>query len=47
MTRKAAFLDRDGVVNIDHGYLYRWADFEFVPGAVDAIMKRQRVQPRD
>lgn len=37
--RKAAFLDRDGVVNLDHGYLHRWADFEFVPGAVDAMRR--------
>jgi D-glycero-D-manno-heptose 1,7-bisphosphate phosphatase len=34
--RPAAFLDRDGVVNIDHGYVARIEDFEFVPGALDA-----------
>jgi len=34
---RAAFLDRDGVINIDHGYLYRWEDFEYVPGAVEAM----------
>ncbi|MBV8037760.1 HAD family hydrolase [Roseateles sp.] len=39
--RPAAFLDRDGVINIDHGYLYRWDDFEFVPGAVDALRRLQ------
>lgn len=37
--RKAAFLDRDGVINIDHGYVSRWTDFEFVPGAVDAMRR--------
>ncbi len=37
----AAFLDRDGVINLDHGYLYRWEDFEFVPGAVDALRRLQ------
>jgi len=37
LMRKAAFLDRDGVINVDRGYLYRWEDFEFVPGAVDAM----------
>ncbi len=26
---KIAFLDRDGVVNIDHGYVFRADDFEF------------------
>ena len=34
--RPAAFLDRDGVINIDHGYVARIEDFEFVPGALDA-----------
>lgn len=29
---KAVFLDRDGVVNIDHGYVYRPGDFAFVDG---------------
>lgn len=28
----ALFLDRDGIVNVDHGYVYRIEDFEFVPG---------------
>ncbi|BEG56740.1 D,D-heptose 1,7-bisphosphate phosphatase GmhB [Helicobacter sp. NHP21005] len=29
---KALFLDRDGVVNVDKGYVYLAKDFEFVPG---------------
>src|SRR5215467_903692 len=33
--RPAAFLDRDGVINLDHGYVVRREDFEFVPGALD------------
>lgn len=37
--RKAAFLDRDGVINLDRAYVHKWEEFEFVPGAVDA-MKR-------
>jgi D-glycero-D-manno-heptose 1,7-bisphosphate phosphatase len=37
--RRAAFLDRDGVVNRDIGYLHRWEDFEFLPGALDAMRK--------
>jgi D-glycero-D-manno-heptose 1,7-bisphosphate phosphatase len=37
--RRAAFLDRDGVINVDHGYVGRWEDFEFVPGAVEAMRR--------
>lgn len=32
--RPAAFLDRDGVINVDRGYVYRREDFEFVPGVL-------------
>ena len=32
--RRAAFLDRDGVINIDHGYVVRHEDFSFVPGVL-------------
>ena len=35
--RKAALLDRDGVINLDRSYVSRWDDFEFVPGAIDAM----------
>ncbi len=38
-TRKAIFLDRDGVINVDTGYVFRWADFEFAPGVVPALKK--------
>jgi D,D-heptose 1,7-bisphosphate phosphatase len=34
---RAAFLDRDGVINVDRAYVSRWADFTFLPGAVDAV----------
>jgi rfaE bifunctional protein nucleotidyltransferase chain/domain len=37
--RQAAFLDRDGVINLDRAYVSRWEDFEFVPGAVDAMRR--------
>jgi D-glycero-D-manno-heptose 1,7-bisphosphate phosphatase len=30
--RNAVFLDRDGVINIDHGYVHCISQFEFVPG---------------
>ncbi|GHE79405.1 D-glycero-beta-D-manno-heptose 1,7-bisphosphate 7-phosphatase [Thalassotalea profundi] len=29
---KALFLDRDGIINIDHGYVYKSENFEFVDG---------------
>lgn len=33
---RAAFLDRDGVINIDHAYVHRWEDFHFVDDALAA-----------
>ena len=35
--KKAVFLDRDGVINKDTGYVYRWSDFEFLNGAIDGM----------
>lgn len=35
--RKAAFIDRDGVINSDRAYVCRIADFEFIPGSIDAL----------
>jgi D-glycero-D-manno-heptose 1,7-bisphosphate phosphatase len=35
--RPAAFLDRDGVINRDHGYVGKWEDFEFLPGAIEGM----------
>lgn len=37
MTRPAAFLDRDGTIIKDVGYLSEVADIEFLPGAIEAI----------
>ncbi|MCO4320526.1 D-glycero-beta-D-manno-heptose 1,7-bisphosphate 7-phosphatase [Aliidiomarina quisquiliarum] len=33
---KAVFLDRDGVINIDHGYIYQPELFNFIDGVFDA-----------
>ena len=32
MTGRALFLDRDGVINVDHGYVHRPDQFEFIDG---------------
>lgn len=33
----AIFLDRDGTINIDHGYVYEVDRFEFIEGVIDAM----------
>ena len=35
--RKAVFFDRDGTLNVDHGYVHEWINFTWIPGARDAI----------
>lgn len=37
LARPAVFLDRDGTINWDHGYVHRADQFEFIPGAPAAI----------
>lgn len=37
MTRAAVFLDRDGTLNVDKGYVHRIEDWEWIPGAIGAI----------
>jgi D-glycero-D-manno-heptose 1,7-bisphosphate phosphatase len=37
--RRAAFLDRDGVINIDRGYVFRREDFQFVAGALEGARR--------
>lgn len=36
---KAVFLDRDGVINVDHGYVYRFEDFAFIDGVVESLAR--------
>jgi len=33
--KKVLFLDRDGIINVDHGYVYKPEEFEFVPEIFD------------
>jgi D-glycero-D-manno-heptose 1,7-bisphosphate phosphatase len=35
--RRALFLDRDGVINVDSGYVHRIEDFEFIPGIFELV----------
>ena len=39
MTEKvpAIFLDRDGTINVDHGYVFESDNFEFIDGVIDAL----------
>ena len=37
MKNRAAFLDRDGVINKDKGYIYKTDDFEWIEGAKESI----------
>jgi len=35
----AIFLDRDGVINVDTGYVYLVDDFKFIDGVIDALLQ--------
>ena len=41
MSNKALFLDRDGVINVDSGYVFRREQFEFIDGIFD-LCRRAR-----
>lgn len=38
---KALFLDRDGTINVDYGYVHEWSKFKFVKGVVDFCRRAQ------
>jgi len=35
----AVFLDRDGVINVDTGYVYDVDDFQFIDGVIESMLK--------
>lgn len=39
---RAVFLDRDGVITVDHGYTHRVEDFALVPGSAQGLARLQR-----
>ena len=38
MHKCAVFLDRDGTINLDKGYVHRIEDWEWIPWAINAIV---------
>jgi D-glycero-D-manno-heptose 1,7-bisphosphate phosphatase len=38
---RALFLDRDGVINVDHGYISQPEQFEVIDGVFDALRRAQ------
>ena len=43
MSKKAIFLDRDGVINKEVNYLFKIEDFEFIDGIFDACLYFQNL----
>ncbi|MGD8164760.1 D-glycero-beta-D-manno-heptose 1,7-bisphosphate 7-phosphatase [Pantoea sp. FN0307] len=45
MTAKvpAIFLDRDGTVNVDHGYVHEIDAFQFIDGAIEAMQELKKM----
>lgn len=43
MAKPAVFLDRDGVINVDHGYVHDEHDFVFIDGVFEATKKLQQM----
>ena len=37
MSQKVVFLDRDGTINVDYGYVYKVSDLKLLPGVEKAL----------
>lgn len=42
MQNKAIFLDRDGVINVDHNYVYKIEELKFIPNSIKALQNLQK-----
>lgn len=42
MANKAVFLDRDGTINVDYGYVHQIDDFHFIDGVIDALLQLKK-----
>ena len=42
MQQRAVFLDRDGVINVDHGYVHHSDNFEFIDGIFE-VARRAKI----
>jgi D-glycero-D-manno-heptose 1,7-bisphosphate phosphatase len=41
--RRGLLLDRDGVINVDKGYVHKKEDFEFIPGIFDLVREATKL----
>lgn len=39
----AIFLDRDGTLNVDHGYVHEIDNFQFIDGAIEALQELKKM----
>ncbi|KGT94788.1 D,D-heptose 1,7-bisphosphate phosphatase [Erwinia typographi] len=39
----AIFLDRDGTINVDHGYIHEIDNFQFIEGAIEAMHELKKM----
>ncbi len=44
-TRRAVFLDRDGVINVNReDHVKSWSEFQFLPGALDSLVRLAKTE---